>query len=190
MVKFLDSPAWMREWFEAWLSDYCAPVGYGRILSEFGFEHSDRTESEGCIDTDVSNDSPAPSFKGVKQDYRLALHRSLALYVTGDKDPYRVWADYFFDCSNFRRFILYVADLRYKGAFGSFQDRIYILACRRPETPTPFPFEICGAFSPPLKFGVGLVPQADPRALEQVPGAMKICLDKCLELEGRPYLYG
>ena len=121
------------------------------------------------------------------------MHRSLTDYISRDRDAYRVWADYAFDYSNFRRFLLYVAALRFKGIFGSFLDRIYILACRRPAPPTAFPFEVCGALPPPIRFGVGLyntVPRADRRGLEQVTGAMKLCLDRCLELEGRPYLYG
>ena len=193
VVEFLDSLAWMQGWPGDWPSHFCALIGYGGVLSEFGFAHSDRIEAEDHLDTDVSDNLPAPSFKGVHQDYRLALHRSLTGYINRDKDVYRVWADYAFDYSNFRRFLLYVAALRFKGVFGSFLDRIYILACRRPEAPTPFPFEVCGALPSPIKFGVGIyntVPQADRRALNQVTRAMKICLDKCLELEGRPYLYG
>ena len=193
VVELLDSLDWMQGWCGAWPSHFCALIGYGRILSELGFEHSDRMEAEDRVGTDVSHDVPTPSFKGVHQDYRLALHQSLTGYIDRDKDAYRVWADYAFDYPNFRRFLLYVAALRFKGVFGSFLDRIYILACRRPETPTPFPFEICGALSPSIKFGVGIyntVPQDDRRGLNQVTRAMKICLDKCLELEGRPYLYG
>ena len=57
------------------------------------------------------------AFKGVHQDYRLALHRSLAGYIDKDKDVYRVWADYAFDYSNFRRFLLYVAALQLQGVF-------------------------------------------------------------------------
>ncbi len=193
MVEFLDSLAWMQDWPGAWPSHFCALIVQGRILAEFGFGHSDRTEAEARLNTDVFNHLPAPSFKGVHEEYRLALHRSLTEYIDRDKDVCRIWADYAFDYPNFRRFLLYVAALRFKGVFGSFQDRIYILACRRPETPIPFPFEVCGALSPSIKFGVGLyntVPQADLRALNQVTGAMKMCLDKCLELEGRPYLYG
>ena len=193
IVEFLDSLAWMQEWSGPWPSHFCALIGYGGIFSEFGFEHNDRMEAEARLNTEVSTDLPAPSFKGVHQDYRLALHRSLAGYISNDEDAYRIWADYAFDYSNFRRFLLFVAALRFKGVFGNFLDRIYILACGRPETPTPFPLEICGALPPPIKFGVGLyntVPQGDQRALNQVTRAMKICLDKCMELQGRPYLYG
>lgn len=193
IVDFLDSLAWIQECTGAWPSNFCALIGHGRILSEFGFEHSNRTEAEGRLNTDVSNDLPDPSFKGVHQDYRLALHRSLVGYIDSDAEVYRVWADYAFDYSNLRRFLLYVSALRFKGVFGNFLDRIYILACRRPETSTRFPFEVCGTGPPAIKFGVGIyntVPRTDRRALNRVTGAMKMCLDKCLELEGRPYLYG
>ena len=195
LVEFLDSLDWLQGCTESEgsPSHFCALIGHGQILSEFGFLHSDKKEAEGRLNTIVSDDLPAPSFQGLHEDYRLALHRSLAGYIDSDRDAYRVWADYAFDYPNFRRFLLYVAALRFKGVFGSCLDRIYILACRRPENPTPFPFEVCGALPPPIKFGVGLyntVPQADRRALDQVTEAMRICLDKCLELEGRPYLYG
>ena len=193
LVEFLDSLAWLQELAGPLPGHFCALIGHGHILSEFGFAHSDRMEAEDRLNTKVSDDLPAPSFRGVHQDYRLALHRSLAGYIDRDKGAYRVWADYAFDYPNFRRFLLYVAALRFKGVFGSCLDRIYILACRRPEPPMPFPFEVCGALPPPIKFGVGLyntVPQDDRRALDQVTKAMRICLDKCLELEGRPYLYG
>ena len=193
VVEFLDSLAWMQEWSGAWPSHFCGLIGYGRILSELGFDHSDRMEAEGRLNTGVSTGFPVPRFKGVHQDYRLALHQSLTGYINSNRDEYRVWADYAFDYSNFRRFLLYVSALNFKGFFGSFLDRIYILACRRPETPTPFPFEICGALPPPVKFGVGLyntVPQGDQRGLDRVTRAMKLCLDKCLELQGKPYLYG
>ena len=193
VVEFLDSLAWMQEWSGAWPSHFCALIGHGRILSEFGFLHSDRMEAEGRLNTDVHIGFPAPRFRGIHEDYRLTLHQSLTGYINSNKDEYRIWADYAFDYSNFRRFLLYVSALTFKGFFGSFLDRIYILACRRPETPTPFPFEICGTLPPPVKFGVGLyntVPQLDQRGLNQVTRAMKICLDKCLELGGRPYLYG
>ncbi|MCY4461675.1 MAG: FAD-binding oxidoreductase [Albidovulum sp.] len=193
IVEFLDSLTWMQGWSGAWPSHFCALVGYGQTLSEFGFEHSNQKEAEGHLNADISNDLLNPSFKGVFQDYRFTLHRSLTGYINSDKDVYRVWADYAFEYSNFRRFLLFVAALRFKGVFGSFLDRIYILACRRPETPTAFPFEVCGTRPPPVKFGVGLyntVPRGNERALNQVTRAMEICLGKCLELEGRPYLYG
>ncbi len=193
VVEFLDSLTWMQGWSGAWPSHFCALVGYGQTLSEFGFEHNDRKEAEGFLNADISNDLPHPSFKAVFQNYRFTLHRSLTGYINSDKDAYRVWADYAFDYANFRRFVLFVAALRFKGVFGSFLDRIYILVCRRPETPTAFPFEVCGTLPPPIKFGVGLyntVPRGNERALSQVTRAMDICLDKCLELEGRPYLYG
>ena len=193
VVEFLDSLAWMQGWSGAWPSHFCALLGHGRILAEFGFEHSDPKEAERRLNTDVNIGFPVPRFKGVHQDYRLALHQSLTGYLNADKDVYRVWADYAFDYANFRRFLLYVAALNFKGFFGGCLDRIYVLACRRPETPTPFPFEVCGTLPPPIKFGVGLyntVPRDDRRALHQVTRAMEICLDKCLELQGRPYLYG
>ncbi len=207
VVEFLDSLAWMQDWSGSWPSHFCALISRGGILSEFGFGHGDRMEAEGLMKAEGLLNAglpcglPAPAFeganrevhRGVHQDYRLALHRSLAGYINSDRDAYRVWADYAFDYSNFRRFLLYVAALRFKGVFGSFLDRIYILACRRPENPTPFPFEVCGALPPPIKFGVGIyntVPKAGRQALEQATGAMRICLDKCLELGGRPYLYG
>lgn len=90
MVEFLDSLAWMQQWSEDWPSHFCALIGYGGILSEFGFEHSDRKEAEGLLDAHVPGDLPAPSFKEVHQDYRLALHRSLTGYINRDKDVYRV----------------------------------------------------------------------------------------------------
>ena len=192
-VKFLDSLAWMQEWTGDWPSHFCALVGYGQILSEFGFQHSDQPEAEDHLNTHIASNLPVPSFKGVYRDYRFDLHRSLISYIHSGKDAYRVWADYAFDYSNFRRFLLFVMALRFKGFFGNFLDRIYILACRRPETPTPFPFEVCGTLPPPIKFGVGLyntVPRDDRPALNQVTRAMEVCLDKCLELQGRPYLYG
>ncbi len=193
IVEFLDSLTWMQGWSEAWPSHFCALVGYGQTLSEFGFEHNDQKEAEGYLNADISNDLPRPNYRGVFQNYRFALHRSLTEYINCDKDAYRIWADYAFDYSNFRRFLLFAAALRSKGVFGSFLDRIYILACRRPEAPTAFPFEVCGALPPPIKFGVGLyntVPRGNERALNQVTRAMEICLDKCLELGGKPYLYG
>ena len=193
IVEFLDSLTWMQGWSGAWPSHFCALVGYGYTISEFGFEHDDQKEAEDYLNADISNDLPYTSFKEIFQNYRFTLHRSLIGYINSDKDACRVWADYAFDYLNFRRFLLFVAALRYKGVFGSFLDRIYILACRRPKTPTAFPFEVCGALPPPIKFGVGLyntVPRGNERALNQVTRAMEICLDKCLELEGRPYLYG
>ena len=141
LVAFLDSLAWMQEWAVPWPSHFCALISHGGILSEYGFGHGGRGEAEALLKAALPLGLPGPNsegtrrevHRGVHQDYRLALHRSLTEYINRDKEAYRVWADYAFDYSNFRRFLLYVAALRLKGFFGGFLDRIYILVCRRPD---------------------------------------------------------
>ena len=120
IVEFLDSLAWMQEWSGAWPSHFCALVGHGRTLSEFGFQHSDQREAEDHLNIHVSNHLPAPSFKGVCRNYRFELHRSLISYIRSDKGAHRVWADYALDYPNFRRFLPFVTALRFKGFWGVF----------------------------------------------------------------------
>ena len=79
--------------------------------------------------------------------------------------------------------------MAFAGCLGS----IYIVGIRRRPDAPDLPFEATGKGGPSIKFGIGfynMVPRDDDRALARVKEASEICLRRCIELGGRPYLYG
>src|SRR5262249_17472456 len=70
---------------------------------------------------------------------------------------------------------------------------IYVLAIRSRRPSPAFPLEAAGAIAAPLVFGIGLycmVPARDDAGLAQLQATLDGCLQRCLALGGRPYLYG
>ncbi len=70
---------------------------------------------------------------------------------------------------------------------------VLVLAVRRPDGARWLPFEATSFGKSAVKFLVGLypvIPGDEKDGLEQMQKFMRLALAKCLELNGRPYLYG
>jgi hypothetical protein len=104
-----------------------------------------------------------------------------------------MWSDYLFDYAGLVAFEAFLHRLVGHDAFAGCLKSVYIVAIRKMPRPVPFPLEASDATPGPMTFGIGLysmIPGGRADLLERVDEAAARCLEKCVELGGRPYLYG
>jgi FAD/FMN-containing dehydrogenase len=105
----------------------------------------------------------------------------------------RVWSDFMLPAAAVPEFLACVSELRGGRAFTQHLRTIYLLGVRTPRRSTPIPLSPGGDPPPDLAFGVGLycmVPAHRPAELNAVRDQLRRCLERCIELGGRPYMYG
>jgi hypothetical protein len=131
--------------------------------------------------------------------YRELRSAGVALWVARFPAHRRLWADFLLDARGLRAFAEQVETLERMGAFARCLRCVYIVAVRHPDDGSQsrfeprFPFEATSGLPGRLAFGIGLyamVPPGGAAALELVRRTLRSCLDACVELGGRPYLYG
>jgi FAD/FMN-containing dehydrogenase len=131
--------------------------------------------------------------------YRELRSAAVALWVARFPAHRRLWADFLLDARGLTAFAEQVETLERAGAFARFLRCVYIVAVRQPDDGSQsrfasrLPFEAASGLPGRLAFGVGLyamVPTGDAAALALLRRTLRSCLDACVELGGRPYLYG
>jgi FAD/FMN-containing dehydrogenase len=135
--------------------------------------------------------SGAPVRRLASARYRFWRSLTVSLWLARFGNSRRVWADYLFSPDALRAFAAHLARRREAGAFGRCLKAVYVVGIR--SAGNRFPLEGAAATAGALRFGVGLycmVPPHDDGALEQVRSTLDDCLERCLDLGGRPYLYG
>ncbi|MCI0398532.1 MAG: cysteine peptidase family C39 domain-containing protein [Chloroflexi bacterium] len=106
---------------------------------------------------------------------------------------FRLAADYLFDFHGLSAYLQFLEALWYTTPLGRYTDWALILAVRSGQSAVDFPLEAAPAGNPPFAFLAGfypLVPPEDGGGLKTVRGILRQTLARCLELGGRPYLYG
>jgi FAD/FMN-containing dehydrogenase len=104
----------------------------------------------------------------------------------------RVWSDFVMPAPAASEFLAFVGELRRGRAFTQHLRTIYLLGIRTPTQSPSIPLAPAGDPPPDLAFGIGLycmVP-ADRASLHAVRAELRRCLERCIELGGRPYMYG
>jgi FAD/FMN-containing dehydrogenase len=127
----------------------------------------------------------------VSARYRFWRSVTVSLWLARFGGRGRIWADYLFDADALRPFAAELARLRAANAFARCLEAVYLVAVRG--AGNGFPLEAASAPAGALRFGVGLycmVPRHDESIAAAVRDALDRCLERCLDLGGRPYLYG
>ena len=123
--------------------------------------------------------------------YRFWRSLTVSLWLARFGRSRRVWADYLLSLDALGAFAAHLARRREAGAFGRCLKAVYLVGIR--SAGNQFPLEAAAGASGALRFGVGLycmVPPHDDVALDLVRATLDDCLERCLDLGGRPYLYG
>lgn len=101
--------------------------------------------------------------------------------------------DYVFDRAGLRAFLRFLELEWYGGVLPMCVDAFLVLAIRRPLQVVRPPFDAASFGSEPLLCLVGFYPafgEDNVAGAKRVRPVLRRCLEKCLELGGRPYLYG
>jgi hypothetical protein len=125
--------------------------------------------------------------------YRQWRHATVSIWVARFGACRRLWCDYLFDYNGLAAFTAFLDDLIARDAFAGQLASVYIVPIKKLPRAVRFPLEATEAIDAPMSFGIGLysmIATGAERALAQVLETTARCLDKCLELHGRPYRYG
>lgn len=162
----------------------------GRAVSTYGVG-CDSLSSSMRAQAPVELDS-APR-RIVAPGYRRIRSLVVSAWVASFGRASRVWVDYILDYAGLLEFTSFLSGQIEEKAFGNYLRSVYILGIRRRQRPVPFPLEASGAIDAPVTFGVGLysmVPRNDPAGVHQLRATHRTMMRKCIDLGGRPYLYG
>jgi FAD/FMN-containing dehydrogenase len=108
-------------------------------------------------------------------------------------EGFRLAADYLFDLAGLAAYLNFLEGLWRETWLGAYADWALILAVRNVPAEVVFPLEARPSGNPAISFLVGFyptIPPGDTQGLTAVREILRRTLTKCLELGGRPYLYG
>jgi FAD/FMN-containing dehydrogenase len=162
----------------------------GRFITTAGM-HSDSWRE--ALDARVPPKAGPVHRRWITLGYREWRHATVSIWVARFGACRRVWSDYLFDYRGLTTFTAFLDDLIARNAFGGQLASVYIVPIKRLPRAVRFPLEATDAIDAPMSFGIGLysmIAAGADRALAQVLETIARCLDKCLELNGRPYRYG
>ncbi len=143
--------------------------------------------------------APPPAWRGsaarrlICPAYRAWRSRTVAFWTARFHRRIKLWSDYVLDFAGLRALAAHAAELIDRDAFAGCLQAVYIVPIRRPPGAADLPFEAAGIRGARIKLGIGfytMVPPRDREALLRVQAAAASCLAKCVEVGGRPYLYG
>lgn len=193
LEEMVESFAWLLETRAEDGPGFFKALGSrGRFLSFYGVDSGSRRQARGA--------TPPAELSSMRLRRRQVLHsyrwwRSLAVTAWTGRfaGRFKIWSDYLLDFPGLQAFVSELSALLDTDAFAGCLKSIYVVATRRNPGRTRLPLEAASSIQAPLRFGIGLysmVPRRDDATLRAVQAASSRCLDKCVELGGRPYLYG
>ncbi|MEV5651641.1 FAD-binding protein [Nocardia sp. NPDC052254] len=157
---------------------YWAMAQSGRIWSVTGWWGAQGPGR--CDDTDctVAIDLPMQGSHPGKADSRRP------------NDPVNMWADYVVPVEHCAPMLAAVAGPRDRPLIGNSATVLYALIIRRSPDAVPFAFAPVGPA--PVSVGIGIYARVepDPKTVAETGEIFENLLRRCVELGGRPYLYG
>lgn len=181
-----------------WLAETATPPmmfkalhARGRCVATYG-THS-ATLGEAAAAVRQTPTSARPRHRWIVPRYRQWRHLTVSLWLARFPGHGRLWADYIFDVDGLTRFVEFLQPLLDRDAFAGCLRSVYVVAIRRRPRAVRFPLEASEGAARAMSFGIGLysmIPRRDPRLAGKVATTIAACLDKCVELGGRPYRYG
>jgi FAD/FMN-containing dehydrogenase len=165
----------------------------GRYWTVFG-ERADSLRAALSVQPPMALRERKPSKRLILPWYRFGRSLAVALWVRCYPGHRRLWSDYVMDHAALEVFLSFLQKLIRDKAFGGCLKSVYMLGVGGGNRGGPeLPFEAGGPDHDQVKFGVGLysmIPKREEGRLIEVKQVHTRCLQKCLELGGRPYLYG
>lgn len=130
-------------------------------------------------------------------EHPAQVHASRAGWLAQHRAHRALWSDWFFDYAGLRAYLRFIEPLLKTGLLARHLGAIYFLISRRGAAACGIGIDIPGApdagIAGEMAYGVGLyhlVPAGDEEGLGQVRRARRLCVERGLELGGRPYRYG
>lgn len=190
--ELTGSLEWMTSWQGEWPDFFLALHARNRFYSVYG-SYSASLRAARRVELPPPLRRRPGATRWICPQYRLWRSLEIAAWVARFGNRRRLWSDYLLSYEGLVEFLQFLdLELR-RDTFSGCLKSVYMLAVRQPADRPVLPFEAAGGIDRPIKFGVGLysmIPPADAGALDRVQQAVGRCLDKCIELGGRPYLYG
>lgn len=190
--ELVASTAWLAAEGAALPSMFKAFHAAGRYVSVYGEPAATLRDALRAVPPDAMR-SAGPARRMVYPSYRRVRSAAVALWARRFRQHRKIWCDYFFDAAGLAAFESFLAPLRAADAFAGCLQNIYLLAVRRLPRRAAMPLEASGSIVGPVAFGIGLYCMVAPRRIDRVAAverAMSRCLEMCVRLGGRPYLYG
>jgi FAD/FMN-containing dehydrogenase len=191
LPELLGAIAWTADWSEPSPDHFCAELEGGQVRSLCGSGFGRRFDA-------LASPVPPPlrAMSGGRE--RIVKTLVVAPPTPGETahDPrYRhLWADYCLDLDGLRAFVRFVDTGLRDGRLARNLSRIYLLCLRRRSGGPEWPFDVRAIGGPGRNlYGIGLyyrVDRADRAGVDACQAALRSALETCLELGGRPYLYG
>lgn len=190
--ELIDAIAWTREWQGATPDHFYAEHRQDKLWSIFGIGHATAEEAEA---------SPLPEPLSRKAPERVNMVVRTEVFVRGSEESpaagqalCALMCDYCFDLPGLRRFIRFLEEPgRREMVWTRYLDRARLLCLSNPPGGPRFPLEIRAGSEAPRQYGFGLYYKVAPSDQAGIEAAKKVhdaCLERCIELGGRPYLYG
>jgi FAD/FMN-containing dehydrogenase len=189
--EMVDALAWTADWKGPAPELFFAEHKAGKLWSIFGSLHE--TEAAAQAST-----HPEPLVRMERERVHMVvkaemLHKGEDQGEVFDPNTCQVMADYCLDLEGLRRFVAFL-EAEPSRFWLPGMDLLRVLGLSQPEDGGRWPFDLRAAFGGTSRvYGIGLYYQcrrSDRAGLEAVRAAHRACLEKCLELGGRPYLYG
>ncbi len=192
LPALVRSLAWTTTWTGLWPTQFNAVLYQGQVMAFWGLEHADAEEAGAHGPPGFLEALPAAT-EFQHRNYRAMTHEQTVEWLSAFPDHWKVWADYVLEYRALGAFVELLETLRAEGAFGDCLEVVHLLAVRREANALSFALGAApaGACGPLWSVGLyAMVPHGDVAALSGVCEAYARCLERCMDLGGRPYLYG
>jgi|SRR5215217_1028063 len=186
----VESLAWTADFDGASPDHFFGQQKRGQVQSVFGASHDDEAKA-------ASTPIPGPLEKQVQRRTHLLVRPGYFIQARTRADgpldtlPRQYWSDYCFDYEGLKAFVQYL-EAGPRERIWDDNCLVRMLALKRGEVRWPFDIRSIGTTASRL-YGIGIYYRIEPgedAKAELARQAHRDFLARCLELGGRPYLYG
>ncbi|WNG36511.1 FAD-binding oxidoreductase [Archangium violaceum] len=191
LQAMVDALAWTAEWDGPAPEFFYAEQRAGKLWSIFGTHYETEAAAQ-------ASSLPEPLARMERDRVHMVvnagmLHKGEDEGELFDPSMHRMMGDYCFDLEGLRRFVAFL-EAQPSRFWLPQLDLVRVLGLAQMKDGWRWPFDVRAAYGGTQRvYGIGLYymgPHSDQAGLEAVRQAHRACLEKCLELGGRPYLYG
>lgn len=189
LSELVEALAWTAEWDGPEPDHFFGQLRKGLVQSVLGASREDEAQAQ-------AQPIAGPAGKMVRERTHLLARPGYFIQArTGPEVPLEerarnYWSDYCFELEGLRAFVKYLESGPRERIAGD-NCLVRMLCLRRGRV--RWPFDIRSLGSAPRLYGIGVYYRVEPgeeAEAEQARAAHRDFLAKCLELGGRPYLYG
>jgi FAD/FMN-containing dehydrogenase len=188
----VDSMAWLAESTIDRPLLFKALHARGRFVSTYGVQAANLREAISATRRPPLH-ARRVAHTWITPKYRQWRSLVVKLWVARFANCRRLWTDFLFDYEGLTFFTAFLEPLLKQEPFALCLKSVYIVAIRKLPRSISFPLEASEGIREPMSFGIGLysmIPARDPDLVTRVADTVSRCLEKCIELGGRPYRYG